>query len=157
MNKLYGLIVKLIYTLTWPATGLILHNSNRVRVYVRSEGKLLLQKTSYSSQHWSLPGGGIGRNESPATAARRELAEETGLDLDQTQFEELGQARVPLNGRSWPVMNITYYEVKLPKLPKVSAPRPLEIISLDWFDLSKLPDNISQNVREAQKLLGEKQ
>jgi 8-oxo-dGTP pyrophosphatase MutT (NUDIX family) len=157
MNKLYGLIVKMIYSVTWPFTGLILHNSNRVRVYVMAEDKLLLQKTSYSSQNWSLPGGGISKKESPVIAAKRELAEETGLELDQAQFKELGQARVPLNGRSWPIMNITYYEVKLPKLPKVSAPRPLEIIAIDWFDSSKLPENISQNVREAQKLLGEKQ
>lgn len=156
MNKLYGSIVKMIYTVTWPFTGLILHNSNRVRVYVMSEGKLLLQKTSYSSQNWSLPGGGIGRNEPPVLAAKRELAEEAGLDIDQSQFKEIGQARVPLNGRLWPVMNITYFEVRLPKLPKVSAPRPLEIIDIDWFDLSKLPSNISQNVRVAQKLLGNK-
>lgn len=157
MNKLYGPIVKMIYTVTWPFTGLILHNSNRVRVYVVAEGKLLLQKTSYSSQNWSLPGGGINRPESPMMAARRELCEETGLDFDQNQFKELGQARVPLGGKSWPVMNITYFEVRLPKLPKVSTPRPLEIIDIDWFDLSKLPDGINQNVREAQKLLGERQ
>lgn len=153
MNKLYGQIVKMVYTATWPFTGLILHNSNRVRVYVKSEGKLLLQKTSYSSQNWSLPGGGISKKESPLMAAKRELAEETGLEIDQTEFKELGQARVPLNGRAWPVMNITYYEVKLQKLPKVSAPRPLEIIDLGWFNLSNLPAKLSQNVRVAQKLL----
>ncbi|MCB9823329.1 NUDIX hydrolase [Candidatus Nomurabacteria bacterium] len=118
-----------------------------------SEGKLLLQKTSYSSQHWSLPGGGISKKESPLMAAKRELEEETGLMVDQAQFKEIGQARVPISGRSWPVMNITYYEVRLPKIPKVNAPRPLEIIDLGWFNLSNLPAKLSQNVRVAQKLL----
>lgn len=156
MSKFYGLIVKMVYKLTWPFTGLILHNSNRVRVYVVSEGKLLLQKTSYSSQNWSLPGGGIDRKEPPILAAKRELAEETGLIIDQSQFKEIGHARVPLDSRSWPVMNITYYEVKLPKIQKVRTPRPIEIINIGWFDLIKLPSNISQNVRVAQKLLGDK-
>ncbi len=157
MNKLYGWLVKIIYSLTWPLTGLILHNSNRVRVYVVAEGKLLLQKTSYSSQHWSLPGGGISKKESAVMAAKRELAEETGLEIDQTHFEEIGHARVPLNGRSWPVMNINYFVVKLPRLPQTNSPRPLEIINLGWFNLSNLPTKLSQNGRVAQKLLDDEQ
>ncbi len=153
MNKLYGLIVKMVYTVTWPFTGLILHNSNRVRVYVMSGDKLLLQKTSYSSQHWSLPGGGIEKNEPAVLAAQRELFEETGLKLDQAQFKEIGQARIPLNGRSWPVMNIKFFLVELPKLTVATTPRPLEIIDLKWFELNNLPTDLSQTVREAQNFL----
>ena len=35
----------------------------------------------------TLPGGGIARGESPIAAARRETAEEVGLDLDVARFE----------------------------------------------------------------------
>jgi 8-oxo-dGTP pyrophosphatase MutT (NUDIX family) len=153
MTKLYGILVKVVYRLTWPFTGLILHNSNRVRIYLVADGKLLLQKTSYSSQHWSLPGGGIDKNELPVLAAQRELAEEAGIKLDRVQFKSIGQARVPLSGKSWPVMNITFYFVELPKLQHISTPRPLEIIGLKWFELSKLPSNLSHTVRLAQELL----
>ena len=46
-------------------------------------GRLLLVRHRYGrSDLWMLPGGGIGRGESPADAAVRELAEETGCTLD---------------------------------------------------------------------------
>lgn len=153
MKKLYGLLVKFVYRLTWPFTGLILHNSDRVRIYLVSGGKLLLQKTSYSSQHWSLPGGGIERGELPVLAARRELAEETGIELDKIKFQSIGRARVPLSGKSWPVMNITFYLVELSSLPKAITPRPLEIVDLEWFELTKLPVNLSNTVKVAQTML----
>lgn len=46
-------------------------------------GHLLLIRHSYGSGNWMLPGGGIARREDPLAAARRELAEETGLTLEQ--------------------------------------------------------------------------
>jgi 8-oxo-dGTP pyrophosphatase MutT (NUDIX family) len=46
-----------------------------------SHGRVLLIRHSYGSGMWLLPGGGIARGEASLTAALRELAEETGLDL----------------------------------------------------------------------------
>ncbi|MEQ1497245.1 MAG: NUDIX domain-containing protein [Novosphingobium sp.] len=46
-------------------------------------GHLLLIRHSYGSGNWMLPGGGIARREDPLAAARRELAEETGLTLER--------------------------------------------------------------------------
>ncbi len=40
---------------------------------------LLLVRSSYRAE-WNFPGGGLHRGESPQSAARRELAEEIGLD-----------------------------------------------------------------------------
>ena len=39
---------------------------------------LLLLRSSYRRE-WNFPGGGVGRGETPEAAARRELAEETGI------------------------------------------------------------------------------
>lgn len=46
------------------------------------EGRVLLVRHSYGSGKWMPPGGGIGRGESPAIAAQRELREEVGCTID---------------------------------------------------------------------------
>ncbi|MEH3159056.1 MAG: NUDIX domain-containing protein [Sphingomonas taxi] len=46
------------------------------------DGRLLLVRHRYGrSDLWMLPGGGMGRGESPVAAAVREVAEETGCRL----------------------------------------------------------------------------
>ena len=55
--------------------------------------------------HWQMPQGGIDRGETPRAAARRELAEETGI----TKADILGESRdwipydlpAPLIGKAW--------------------------------------------------------
>jgi 8-oxo-dGTP pyrophosphatase MutT (NUDIX family) len=44
-----------------------------------NQGRVLLVRHSYM-RGWSLPGGGVGRNEPPEAAAVRELQEEVGLN-----------------------------------------------------------------------------
>ncbi len=44
-------------------------------------GSILLLRHSYGPKVWSLPGGGMGRNENPEQAARREIKEELGVAL----------------------------------------------------------------------------
>ncbi|KLI62989.1 NUDIX hydrolase [Aurantiacibacter marinus] len=57
-----------------------------------TEGRLLLVRHSYGPRAWALPGGGMGANEDPAEAARREMREELACELDDLQvlraFEE---------------------------------------------------------------------
>ena len=46
------------------------------------EGRLLMVRHSYGSQAWLLPGGGMKRGERAEDAARREIAEELGCELE---------------------------------------------------------------------------
>lgn len=54
-----------------------------VSVFVTDlNGRLLLVRHSYGPGGWALPGGGMGRHESPEDAARREIAEEVGCAIE---------------------------------------------------------------------------
>ncbi len=50
------------------------------------QGRVLLVRHSYRSRVWLPPGGGLGSGEDPLDAARRELAEETGIVLAQARL-----------------------------------------------------------------------
>lgn len=51
-------------------------------VVTRADGFLLLVRQSYRRDGWGFPGGLLRRREEPADAARRELQEEVGVDVD---------------------------------------------------------------------------
>lgn len=48
----------------------------------RADGHMLLVRQSYRRDGWGFPGGLLRRREEPADAARRELREELGIDVD---------------------------------------------------------------------------
>jgi 8-oxo-dGTP diphosphatase len=51
-------------------------------VVQRADGHLLLVRQSYRREGWGFPGGLMRRGEDPADAARRELHEELGIDVE---------------------------------------------------------------------------
>jgi 8-oxo-dGTP pyrophosphatase MutT (NUDIX family) len=53
-----------------------------VKVIVVHEDKVLFVHHSYGRKEWTLPGGGVKRKESVQDAARREVREEVGIQLD---------------------------------------------------------------------------
>jgi 8-oxo-dGTP diphosphatase len=51
-------------------------------VVERADGHMLLVRQSYRRGGWGFPGGLMRRREEPADAARRELREELGIDVE---------------------------------------------------------------------------
>lgn len=57
-----------------------------VKVIVEYDNRILLIRNSYGWKKWTFPGGGINKGEEPVEAARREVLEETGLDLSDLTY-----------------------------------------------------------------------
>jgi ADP-ribose pyrophosphatase YjhB (NUDIX family) len=148
MRSLYNFLFRALHWLTTPLSGHVLHNSLRTRVLVESGGHILLIRTRFGTQKWSLPGGGVHKNENPENAAARELLEESGVVIDSKKLKKFGEARLPKN-KKWPVANIYFYKVRLNEKPAVKITRPLEIMDAKWFSIKNLPENISATVNEA--------
>lgn len=112
-------------------------NRTRVRVRIRDKrGRVLLVKGWFSSQAWGLPGGGIERGESATQAAVREVYEETGLVIDESDLTYLGivEADLPLT------CYLLVYGVTIdPKDYEPSNHKSIEIISIKWYNKKDLP------------------
>lgn len=83
---------------------------------INKRGQLLLCHAT-GTGHWDIPKGLQNEGETPLQAAKRELWEETGLDLGDTLFEDLGC--------------FGYQRAKRLHLYKVHAPQNLD--NLDHF------------------------
>lgn len=72
-----------------PACGYVHFPDPKVAVvvFVEREGKVLLVLRGFEPERgkWALPAGFVDRGEDPAAAARREMFEETGLEVTITR------------------------------------------------------------------------
>ena len=127
------------------------HPQSRSRIWVSNEeGKILLVKTWFGHQRWSLPGGGIEKGETARQAARRELEEETGIALEETALTEY--AHLPSDDNIFTAIVFTA-NVQGEPLPALSRHRQMEIIDRRWVHPHELPDDTSGIVRKIAKML----
>ena len=72
-------------------TRIIPPSQLRTRALIVHDGKVLLISGTASSRGcWTLPGGGIKKNESPQRAMVREVKEEVCLDIPTEKWQEIG-------------------------------------------------------------------
>ena len=90
---------------------------------------LLLRHVFHPHVPWGLPGGWLGRGESPATGALREFHEETGLTA------VLGPVIHVENGTNPDHIGIAYLGYVEPGPLTLSN----EILTADWFTADRLP------------------
>lgn len=106
-------------------------------VVFREDGRVLLLDHRFRpGSGWGVPGGFIERNESPETAVRRELKEETGLDLTDVQI---------LLARTVDTHMEIIFVARGSGTPVVSD---WEIASADWFDPAAMPPELSKGQRD---------
>ena len=112
---------------------------NTVKVVIESDGKILLVRQSFAAQLWTLPGGTTRRDESPEEAARREVAEEVGI-----QVENL----LPRGTFFYPAKNkVTVFSAS--PIGGATIASKLEILEIRWFDPQRLPEDISVGLVQA--------
>lgn len=106
-------------------------------VITNPEGKvLLLDHHIRPNSGWGLPGGFIEHGEQPETGARREVLEETGLDLGDLKLLRFRTVR-------------THIEIIFRGFSDGEpAIRSSEIKGLGWFDLSSLPEGMGAGQRD---------
>ena len=101
-----------------------------VKCLITDGDRVLLVRHSYGSRAWDLPGGAGRRGESAPAVARREMAEELGIDI--TTWRELGTLR-SVRGRHH--VRVLTAEVSAPMLQLDSV----ELQTAAWFDRDRLP------------------
>jgi 8-oxo-dGTP diphosphatase len=96
---------------------------------------LIKRKFEPFQKSWALPGGLVKEEESLEEAVRRELREESGVDV--TYLEQLYSFGKPDRDPRNRVVSITYYGLVQPKDYQLSAQTDAEDVA--WFNINKLP------------------
>lgn len=105
-----------------------------VCVIERADGRILLVRLAYR-RRWGMPGGLLKRGETPAEAARREVREEVGFEVelvgDPAVVVDPEPQRVDVVFRARPVDGADVDGV---------TPRSPEIVEAGWFRRDELPE-----------------
>ena len=108
-----------------------------VRIILIQDRRVLLVSHWYAPWTWTLPGGGVNKNETPEDAAMREAREETGLVV-KSLAGEIGTYRGTFGrGDMVAVYYTGDFEGSLSLTPN------FEIMGRSWFDIDTLPEEIS--------------
>jgi 8-oxo-dGTP diphosphatase len=100
----------------------------------RQDGRVLLVRLSYRHR-WGVPGGLLRRGEEPDAAARREAAEEVGIEI-----ELLGAPAVSVDADARRV-DVIYRARPAPDTdPDAARPTSPEIVEVGWFPADALPE-----------------
>ncbi len=107
--------------------------------HIEIDGKILLLKqglTKPEAGAWGVPAGKIEKDENPEEAARRELFEETGIQLEHpSQFQLLGCLYIRK-----PELDYVYhtFEVKFNRIPSIRISQ--EHQEYRWHPIQNLHD-----------------
>lgn len=123
-------------------------------VVVENElGELLLQQRIHPAGRWAFPGGLMELGESTEETARREVREETALELGELRLIGVYSGADALcsapNGDEWYVVNVAYSCSDYRGEARVNDG---ESAALAWFAPSEVPETL---VRSHQKILAD--
>lgn len=109
---------------TISAAGIVTNEAGEV---------LLLKHVLRPSSGWGLPGGFINAGEQPDDGLRREIREETGLELNHLRL---------VHARTIERHIEMIFTARAVGTPEVKSS---EITELGWFDVDKMPPNMEHD------------
>jgi 8-oxo-dGTP pyrophosphatase MutT (NUDIX family) len=110
-----------------------------VKCLLTCRDRVLLVRHTYGDRAWDVPGGAIKRREAPASAARREMSEELGLD--GVEWTGIGEVRGTVSHRR---DTIHCFRAELCR-PALTIDRG-ELAAVDWFARGALPEELGPYV-----------
>jgi ADP-ribose pyrophosphatase YjhB (NUDIX family) len=112
----------------------------------RADGRVLLIRQSYRT-HWGLPGGLLQRGEHPSDAAKREIREEVGLDIqlvsEPAVVIDATPRRIDIVYRARPARDAD---------ADLARPSSVEIVEAGWFVPTEFPDLQRETAQAIQAL-----
>lgn len=109
--------------------------------------ELLLQKRNKSPEkgYWSIPGGKLEMFETFEQAVKREVKEETDLDIEIVRMNGLCDHIIEAEGLHW--VTPSYLCKVVSGTAKIMEPD--KHLEMEWFPLDKLPENITITTKKA--------
>jgi 8-oxo-dGTP pyrophosphatase MutT (NUDIX family) len=127
------------YALLWAYRSVAKPALHGVKCVLVDSDRILLVRHTYGPHEWDFPGGGLKRNESPLSAARREIREELGVDIDD--WVMIGDVLSRFQ-RTNSTMHCFRAELHQPQLTLDRG----EILTAQWFAPDALPPNLARHV-----------
>ena len=150
-SKIYRVLVKIYYFVINPFRYLywflVRPKTRGVKCVIMHDGKILLERISYAHKKWTIPGGGVKKNETLEDAARREAKEEVGIELGGLEkiFEYT-------NTHQFKIDTVTVFKSEVSdEKYEVDG---LEILEAGWFSRDNLPENRVPRVDKLLDLFG---
>ncbi len=140
-KSLLPFLLKAAYPIAKCYWFIVRPTSFGAKVLIEHNNNYLLIRHTYGPTHWSLPGGGVRRGETPDAAAKRETIEETGIEISHLRhigtFESTREYK-----------HDTIHCFHASALSDQLTIDPIEIIEARWFPKDALPTLQSRVLRE---------
>ena len=108
------------------------------------DGKVLLDKDALDS-FWKFPGGKLTDNDSPIAAAKREVKEELGLDIEIISEPFVIVLEKTNEGVKEYLVLIHYLAKRLTNNPQPGR----DIVEWAWHEVNNLPADCADNIKPA--------